>query len=321
MSTLKLSVCMPTFNYGRYIRRAIDSVRDQGVADVEVLVLDGGSTDETRQVVEEAAAEWPAVRYVRQESRGGIDADLARSVELATGEYCWLLSADDALQAGALRTILAEFDQGNDILLCNRIWCDAALKPLYSQAWLAGQFGDRTVDLSSVTELLDYLRAAQSLGALFSFMSCIGFRRAAWLRAAAPSVPCYSHVGRLFAMGRAGAQFKHLAAPFILCRGGTDSFRANGLARRLLIDLRGYLQLADALFPGDAGSRSAFLAVMRREHPLRQWVGARLETADTATWQEVERELAKYGFSWFERVLASFLGIGLGALRKLAGRA
>ena len=68
MSTIKLSVCMPTFNYGRYIRRAIDSVREQGVADVEVVVLDGGSTDDTRQVVEQAAAEWPAVYLSRASS-------------------------------------------------------------------------------------------------------------------------------------------------------------------------------------------------------------------------------------------------------------
>lgn len=311
---------MPTFNYGRYIRRAIDSVRDQGVGGVEVVVLDGGSTDDTRHVVEEAAAEWPAVRYVRQGARGGIDADLARSVELATGEFCWLLSADDALEPGALSALLAEFDRGNDILLCNRTWCDGELRPLYPQSWLAGG-GDRTVDLSNAAEVLEYLRAAQSLGGLFSFMSCIGFKRSAWLRAAAPAVPCYTHVGRLFAMGRGGARFRYLAAPLVLCRGGTDSFRAGGLARRLLLDLRGYLQLADALFPGDPGSRSAFLAVMRREHPLRQWIWARLETPDGETWNEVEGELAKCGFSWLERGLSDFLGTGLRVLRKLAGRA
>jgi abequosyltransferase len=321
MAAPRLTVCMPTFNYGRYIRTAIDSVRDQGVTGVEVLVLDGGSTDDTREVVERAVAEWPAVRYVPQEERGGIDADLARSVELATGEYCWLLSADDRLEAGALRRILAEFEQGNDILLCDRVWCDAELKPLHPQSWLAGRAADRAVDLSSAAEVLDYLRAAQSLGALFSFMSCIGFKRAAWLRAAAPAVPCYSHVGRLFAMGRGGARFKYLAAPLVSCRGGADSFRAGGLARRLLIDLRGFRQLADGLFAADAACHAAFLAVMRREHPLRQWIGARLETPDSVLWGEVEQELAAYGFSWLECALASFLGVGLAMLRKAIGRA
>jgi abequosyltransferase len=315
----KLSVCMPTYNYGRYIRTAIESVRRQAPAGVEVVVLDGGSTDDTSQIVQAIAAAWPALRYIRQETRGGIDADLARSVELATGEYCWLLSADDALQDGAVHRILAEFGSGNDMLLCNRVWCDAELEPLHPQSWLADGSRDRTVDLSSAAELLAYLQAAKSLGALFSFMTSIGFRREAWARAHAPAVPCYAHAARLFAMGRSGARFKYLAAPLVLCRGGTDSFRAGGLANRLLIDLRGYRQLADILFPGDEASRRAFLAVMRREHPLRQWIGARAKTPERDLWREVERELAAYGFSRMELWLADALGTGLGAVRKVAG--
>jgi abequosyltransferase len=317
MRTPKLSFCIPTYNYGRYIRTALDSIRGQAPADVEVVVLDGGSTDDTRQVVEKIASAWPALRYVHQDSRGGIDADLARTVELARCEYCWLLSADDALQDGAVRRILAELEDGNDIVLCNRVWCDDELKPVHSRSWLNDGAGDRTVDLSRQADLLSYLQAAQSLGALFSFMSCIGFRRAPWMQAAAatPRVECYSHAGRLFAMARGGARFKYVAAPLVLCRGGTDSFRAGGLARRLLVDLRGYKELANALFPADPASREAFLAVMRREHPLRRWVGALRQTADSGLWREVERELSEYGFSGFELSLIGTLGTALRLLR------
>lgn len=315
MRTPKLSFCIPTYNYGRYIRTAIESVRSQAPAGVEVVVLDGGSTDDTRKVVQEIAAAWPAIRYVHQETRGGIDADLARSVELATGEYCWLLSADDALQDGAVTRILAECEDGNDILLCNRVWCDAQLRPLDPQSWLADGSMDHTIDLSNAGEVLTYLRAARSLGALFSFMSCIGFRREAWARTQAPTVPCYTHVGRLFEMGRGGARFRYLAEPLILCRGGADSFGAGGVARRLLVDLRGYRDLADALFPADQPSREAFLGVMRREHPLRRWAGARMRTPDRDLWREVELELGAYGFSSLELSLINTAGSALRQLR------
>lgn len=322
MPAPKLSFCMPTYNYGRYIGAAIESIRSQELRDVEVVVLDGGSTDDTRAIVERAAAEWPAVRYVRQDTRGGIDADLARSVELASGEYCWLLSADDALQAGAAKRILQEFESGCEILLCNRIWCDSELNPLHAQSWLGSDAHDRVVDLANRLDVLAYLGAAQSLGALFSFMSCIGFRRDAWLRASAevPAVPCYTHVGRLFAMGRSGARFKYLSAAHVLCRGGTDSFRAGGLAGRLLIDLRGYRELAQALFSDDELCRGAFLAVMRREHPLRQWIGARLETPDRSQWREVEQELTGYRFAPWQLALINALGGGLGLLRSIVSR-
>jgi len=311
---------MPTYNYGRYIRTAIESIHSQAQEGIEVIVLDGGSTDDTREVVERIGSKWPALRYVRLEARGGIDADLARSVQLATGEYCWLLSADDAMHDGVVRLILAEFEGGNDILLCNRVWCDTELRPLHPQSWLADGGQDRTVNLSSAPEMLAYFRAAQSLGALFSFMSCIGFRREAWARTQAPAVPCYMHAGRLFAMGLGGARFKYLAAPLVLCRGGNDSFRAGGLATRLLIDLRGYAQLAGTLFPEDEILQQAFLQVLRREHPLRQWIGARLQTPDRDRWREVERELAAYGFSRTELFLADALGAGLRMVRNAVRR-
>jgi len=311
-----VSICMPTYNYGRYIRTALESIRSQLVDGVEVVVLDGGSTDGTQAIVEAFAAAWPAVRYFRQASRGGIDADMARSVELASGEYCWLLSADDALQPGALGSLLAALRGGNDIVLCNRTWCDAELKPVSHQAWLAAGEQDRVVDLSRREQLLRYIGDARSLGALFSFMSCIGFRRAAWSAVAVrSSVACYAHVARLFAMGADGARLRYVAAPLVLCRGGIDSFRAGGIASRLLIDLRGYRQLAQAIFPRDEALRKAFLAVMRREHPLRQWVRARLESGDAVQWGEVERELAGYGYTPLELRLIGSLGGGLSAVR------
>ena len=287
---------MPTYNYGRYIATALESIRSQSDARTEVLVLDGGSTDETPAIVGAMAQDWPGLRYVRQAERGGIDADMARSVELARGEYCWLLSADDALQPGALERLLQEFEAGHDIVLCNRLWCDDRLAPLRAHAWLI-HAGDASFDFADRSQALAYFNAAQSLGALFSFMSCIGFKRATWMRTAAPAaIPNYTHAGRLFRMAHEGARLRYVSAPLVLCRGGMDSFRTGGFAGRLLIDLRGYRQLADTLFRDDPGAKAACLGVMRREHPLRRWFNARLQTPNRAQWAEVEGELRRYGF-------------------------
>jgi abequosyltransferase len=294
---------MPTYNYGRYIATALESIRSQADDRIEVLVLDGGSTDETQQLVRSMAERWPGLRYVRQDERGGIDADLASSVALARGEYCWLLSADDALQPGAVRLLLQEFEAGYEILLCNRMWCDGELSPLGAHAWLKRD-SDASFDFADQSQALAYFSAAQSLGALFSFMSCIGFKRATWMRTQPPAaIACYTHVGRLFRMAREGAKMRYIAAPLVLCRGGIDSFRAGGLAGRLLIDLRGYRQLAEALFPDDPATTGAFLAVMRREHPLRRWFNARLQTPDRVHWDQLESELRRYGFGSAELCL------------------
>ena len=276
---MRLSICMPTHNYGPYIDTAIRSILGQIEPGVEIVVLDSGSVDQTRDVVEKLAASHRCARYVYQPERGGIDRDLARSVELASGEYCWLLSADDALAPGALRRIMDEFERGHDILLANRIWCDSNLRLVRPEAWLTGANRDRVVNFSRVDESLAYLEDAHSLGALFSFMSCIGFRREAWMRA------------------RVDASL---------------SFSEAGLASRLLIDLQGFLELARSIFPDNEALQAALRAVVKREHPWSRWVRARSETRDAARWKEIERLLVVYGFNSAQLFLINALGKMLG---------
>lgn len=318
---VRLSICIPAYNYGAFIGAAIESVLDQIERDTEIVVLDGGSSDQTRAVVEGHAAHHSCVRYFYQSERGGIDRDLERSVEFAAGEYCWLLSADDALQKGALRRIRQEMNEGIDLLLCNRVWCDADLRPVRSHQWLKGGDSDRIIEFSRDAEAVRYLEDARSLGALFSFMSCIGFRRETWLRAKADVSLIgtnYAHVQRLFSIARSGARFKYVAAPLVLCRGGSDSFRSGGLAGRLLIDLRGYFKLSESIFPENAELQLKFREVLKREHPWQRWVRARSETKDARVWSEVERMLGVYGFGPIQRRIISVLGLALGLARGLS---
>jgi abequosyltransferase len=295
-----LSICMPTYNNAAYIGDALTSVLSQAGGDVEIVVLDGGSTDETEAVVRPIAQRDARVRYVRQAERGGIDRDMARSVDLARGDYCWLLSADDALAQGALARILAECRAGHELLLANRLWCDIALRPITAHAWLADGAASEVFNLADARQAQAYLSRARSLGALFSFMSVIGFRRSRWLAAGETATLAgsnYAHVGRLFAMARQGARLRYLADPLVLCRSGNDSFASAGVAARLAIDLRGYLALSQVVFPADERLQRAFRQVLRREHSWRVWMYAREVTPDASRWKEIERLLRAYGFT------------------------
>ena len=311
MSNYQLSVCMPTYNYGAYIGTALDSVLDQIEPGVEIIVLDSGSKDQTRQVVAERAQRHPALRYEFQSKPAGIDRDMARTVELSSGEYCWLLSADDALVPGALKRVIAAFSSGRRLLLTNRWWCDGALMPLRRDAWLAGGGEDEDFDFRDKEVLISYLGRARSVGALFSFMSCIGFNRAAWLQVGndvALAGSHYAHVQRLFEIGRHGAVLGYLADPLVYCRGGNDSFRSDGLMSRLLIDLNGFMALSQALFPTDPGLQNAFHSVLKREHPPRRWIRAYSELPDIASWQRVDQLLADYGYPLWQRAGIRTLG-------------
>jgi len=99
---VEVSVVMPTHNYGRYISRAIDSVLSQQGVNVELIVVDDGSTDDTAEVL---ASYGERLRPFRQENQG---APTARNLGLqkATGKFVVFLDSDDWLLKDALRSRL-----------------------------------------------------------------------------------------------------------------------------------------------------------------------------------------------------------------------
>lgn len=92
------TIVIPTYNYGRFVGRAIESALAQSGDDYEVLVIDDGSTDDT------PARVAPYVGRVRFERHAncGAAATRNRGAELARGHYLLFLDADDRLRADAL---------------------------------------------------------------------------------------------------------------------------------------------------------------------------------------------------------------------------
>lgn len=93
-----LSVVIPCFNYGRYVEAAIDSVLGQTLKDVEVIVVDGGSTDgTTRELL--SRLDRPRTRVFLREGRHYVGSNRNFGVERAHGRYVCCLDADDTLNA------------------------------------------------------------------------------------------------------------------------------------------------------------------------------------------------------------------------------
>jgi glycosyltransferase involved in cell wall biosynthesis len=88
---MKVTVIIPTFNRARLVREAIDSVLAQTFRDIEVIVIDDGSTDDTEFALRPYGS---AIRYVKQENRG-LNAARHRGLEIAGGDYVGLLDSDD----------------------------------------------------------------------------------------------------------------------------------------------------------------------------------------------------------------------------------
>lgn len=110
-----VSVVIPAFNYARYLPEAIESVLAQTHADFEVIVVDDGSTDDTRAAV--ARFTDPRVRYVWQEN-AGLSAARNTGIREARFPFVGFLDADDAWAPEFLARALARFDElGSDCAL------------------------------------------------------------------------------------------------------------------------------------------------------------------------------------------------------------
>lgn len=106
-----VSVVIPTYNYGRFIKEAISSVLDQTRSASEIIVVDDGSTDETAAVV---AAFGEAVKYIRQDN-AGVCAARNRGVSESTGELIAFLDADDTIEPSNLEKQVARFETDEEI--------------------------------------------------------------------------------------------------------------------------------------------------------------------------------------------------------------
>lgn len=98
----RISLVMPSFNQGQYLGESIRSILDQDYANLEFMVLDGGSTDNSREIIQKYASR---LAFWRSEPDQGQSAAILEGFGRASGELLGWVNSDDALLPGALRDL------------------------------------------------------------------------------------------------------------------------------------------------------------------------------------------------------------------------
>jgi glycosyltransferase involved in cell wall biosynthesis len=111
MTNTKVSVIIPTYNRSYIVREAIDSVLSQTLSDIEVLVVDDGSTDDTEQVVE--AFGDVRLKYIYKDN-GGVSSARNLGISKAGGEYVAFLDSDDTWPSNFLEICSGVLDEKED---------------------------------------------------------------------------------------------------------------------------------------------------------------------------------------------------------------
>ena len=135
------SIILPCYNVEPYIARCIDSLRAQSFVDFEVLCLDDGSKDGTKEALQGAIRDDSRFRVILSGENRGVSFQRNRGLELASGEYVLFFDADDWVVPEALSTIFKAIERDDpDIIVFG-----ASSSP--HSKWIAEKTSPRKVTL------------------------------------------------------------------------------------------------------------------------------------------------------------------------------
>ena len=136
-ATPKVSVIIPIYNTAPYLRACLDSICQQTLHDIEILLVDDGSTDECPLIIEEYARKDNRIRHWRQFNQGQ---SVARNVAIAAarGEYVYFMDSDDLLELEALEDCYNRCTNQQLDFVCfdadNMNDADSTFSPCYQRA-------------------------------------------------------------------------------------------------------------------------------------------------------------------------------------------
>jgi glycosyltransferase involved in cell wall biosynthesis len=110
---LLVSIVIPSYNQGQFIEETILSILNQDYPVIECLVMDGGSTDQTVEILKKYEGK---IKWVSEKDKGQADA-VNKGFKLAQGEIIGWLNSDDLYEPGCIRSVVECFSQNRDCLL------------------------------------------------------------------------------------------------------------------------------------------------------------------------------------------------------------
>jgi len=125
---MNISLILPTIDEAENVRRLIPALLDEMSALGEVIVVDDSSTDGTREIVRDLAAEDPRVRLIARSGKACLTDALQAGIDAAGGELIGWMDADCAMMPSDLQTLLLAIERGADMAVGSRFVAEGRIK-------------------------------------------------------------------------------------------------------------------------------------------------------------------------------------------------
>ncbi|MBS0623607.1 MAG: glycosyltransferase [Verrucomicrobia bacterium] len=120
-----LSICIANYNHAHYLPRAIDAILSQSFQDYELLILDDGSTDHSKECLKQYAKKDPRIRIFLKEDNKGVAIRTNELIAESRGLYLHTHGADDYRLPGCLEALMAPLLENPDIeIACGQFFCE-----------------------------------------------------------------------------------------------------------------------------------------------------------------------------------------------------
>lgn len=144
MEVVKVTVIVPVYNDEYNIRKCLDSLVSQSLKDMEILVINDGSTDRTSEILERYSNDFTQIRVVTQKNHGLFETR-KRALELAQGEYIGWVDSDDFVSPKMFEILYnAVLDNNSELSYCDYHFYPEKITT--KEKWFREYSGKRNVD-------------------------------------------------------------------------------------------------------------------------------------------------------------------------------
>ena len=160
----KVSVIIPCFNKGKYVTETINSVLAQTYKNIEIIIVNDGSTDNSSQIINQFITDKSNIKFIDNNENKGVVYSRNSAIDLSEGEYILPLDADDTIEPTYIEKAAKILDENKQIGI---VYCKAKYMGTQNEEWKLPEYTQNTflykncIFCSALFRKSDFIRAGK----------------------------------------------------------------------------------------------------------------------------------------------------------------